>query len=104
VMVTPRWAISSTGEAVPGFERPGQPGCGRTGRALAAQRRAASCSEREVGRMAVRKIEHPSIDERKAKGLESRDRASLSSHTKWRPAGDRPDPVALLQEQDATRE
>src|SRR5204862_4744567 len=47
---------------------------------------------------------HPSIDERKAKGLESRDQAQLSSHTKWRPAGDRPDPVALLQEQDTTRE
>jgi uncharacterized protein (DUF2252 family) len=54
--------------------------------------------------MAVRKIAHPSIDDRKAKGLEARDRVSLSSHTKWRPAGDRPDPVALLQEQDATRE
>jgi uncharacterized protein (DUF2252 family) len=54
--------------------------------------------------MAVRKIAHPSIDDRKAKGLEARDQASLSSHTKWRPAGDRPDPVALLQEQDATRE
>src|SRR5271169_6712111 len=104
VMVTPRWAVGSTGEAVPGFGRPGQPGCGRTGRALAAQRRTASCSEREVGRMAVRKIAHPSIDERKDKGLESRDQAQLSGHTKWRPAGDRPDPVALLQEQDATRE
>src|SRR5689334_24586407 len=61
-------------------------------------------SEREVGRMAVRKVAHPSIDDRKAKGLEARDRASLSSHTKWRPAGDRPDPVAQLEEQDATRE
>ena len=54
--------------------------------------------------MAVRKIAHPSIDDRKAKGLEARDRAALSSHTKWRPAADRPDPVALLEEQDATRE
>src|SRR5689334_4057908 len=61
-------------------------------------------SEREVGRMAVRKVAHPSIDDRKAKGLEARDRASLSSHTKWRPAGDRPDPVAQLEEQDPTRE
>jgi uncharacterized protein (DUF2252 family) len=58
----------------------------------------------EVVRMAVRKITHPSVDDRKAKGLEARDRASLSSHTKWRPAADRPDPVGLLQEQDATRE
>jgi uncharacterized protein (DUF2252 family) len=54
--------------------------------------------------MAVQKIAHPSIDDRRAKGLEARDRAAPSSHTKWRPAGDRPDPVALLAEQDTTRE
>jgi len=54
--------------------------------------------------MVVRKIAHPSVEDRKAKGLEARDRAELSSHTKWRPAGDRPDPVALLEEQDTTRE
>ena len=54
--------------------------------------------------MAVRKIAHPSIEDRKAKGLEARDRAPLSSHTKWRPAAGRPDPVALLEQQDATRE
>jgi uncharacterized protein (DUF2252 family) len=54
--------------------------------------------------MAVRKVTHPSVDERRAMGLEARDRAAVSSHTKWRPAADRPDPVALLEEQDATRE
>jgi uncharacterized protein (DUF2252 family) len=54
--------------------------------------------------MAVRKIAHPSVDDRKAKGLAARDRAAPSSHTKWRPAADRPDPVALLEEQDTTRE
>ena len=54
--------------------------------------------------MAVRKIAHPSIDERKARGLEARDRTPPSSHTKWRPAADRPDPVALLEEQNTTRE
>jgi uncharacterized protein (DUF2252 family) len=54
--------------------------------------------------MAVRKIAHPSIDDRKAMGLEARDRAAMSSHTKWRPAADRPDPVALLEEQNVTRE
>ncbi len=58
----------------------------------------------EVGRMAVRKIAHLSVDDRKAKGLEARDRAAPASHAKWRPAPDRPDPVALLEEQDATRE
>ena len=54
--------------------------------------------------MAVRKIAHPSVEDRKAKGLEARDRAELSSHTKWKAAADRPDPVALLEEQDTTRE
>jgi len=60
--------------------------------------------KREVGRMAVRKVAHPSVDDREAKGLKARDGAPLSSHTKWRPAADRPDPVALLEQQDATRE
>ncbi|HEV8222673.1 MAG TPA: DUF2252 domain-containing protein [Streptosporangiaceae bacterium] len=54
--------------------------------------------------MAVRKVPHPSVSDRKAKGLEARDQAPLSSHTKWSPAADRPDPVALLGEQDKTRE
>jgi uncharacterized protein (DUF2252 family) len=54
--------------------------------------------------MAVRKIAHPSVDDRKAKGLAARDRAAPSSHTMWRPAADRPDPVALLEEQNVTRE
>jgi uncharacterized protein (DUF2252 family) len=54
--------------------------------------------------MAVRKIAHPSVADRKAKGLEARDRAELSSHTKWKAAAGRPDPVALLAEQDTTRE
>ena len=53
---------------------------------------------------AVREIAHPSIDERKAKGREARDRTPVSSHTKWRPAADRPGPVALLEEQNRTRE
>jgi len=54
--------------------------------------------------VAVREIAHPSIDERKARGLEARDRTPVSSHTEWRPAADRPDPVALLEEQNLTRE
>jgi uncharacterized protein (DUF2252 family) len=36
--------------------------------------------------------------------LEARDRAPLSSHRGWAPAGGRPDPVGLLQDQDTTRE
>ena len=50
------------------------------------------------------KVAHPVVDEREAAGLEARDRVPLSSHAKWAPAADRPDPVALLREQDATRE
>jgi uncharacterized protein (DUF2252 family) len=54
--------------------------------------------------MAVRRIAHPSVDDRRARGKQAQDRTPLSSHRGWAPAADRPDPVALLQEQDATRE
>jgi len=54
--------------------------------------------------MAVKRVAHPSVDDRRARGLEARDNAPLSSHTGWAPASDRPDPVGLLEEQDATRE
>jgi uncharacterized protein (DUF2252 family) len=54
--------------------------------------------------MAVRRIAHPSVEERRSRGKEARDRAPLSSHDGWTPASDRPDPVGLLEEQDATRE
>jgi hypothetical protein len=49
-------------------------------------------------------IEHPSVDERRAQGEKSRKQASPSSHGGWKQAADRPDPVALLEEQNATRE
>ena len=55
----------------------------------------------EVDWMSVRKIAHPSVYDRKAMGREARDRASLPSHTRWSPAAARPDPVALLEEQNA---
>lgn len=54
--------------------------------------------------MMMAKVEHPSVEERRAKGKRSREQAPLSSHTGWTPAADRPDPVALLEEQNATRE
>jgi uncharacterized protein (DUF2252 family) len=54
--------------------------------------------------MAVKKIAHPGVDERRARGAEAQTRTPLSSHTKWHPAADRPDPVGLLEEQDTTRE
>src|SRR6201987_1544130 len=54
--------------------------------------------------MAVQRVAHPSIDERKAMGQQARDRTPPSSHAKWRPPARRPDPVALLEEQNTTRE
>jgi uncharacterized protein (DUF2252 family) len=53
---------------------------------------------------AVRRIDHPSADERAARGREARRLVPRSSHAGWKPADDRSDPVALLQEQDRTRE
>ena len=49
-------------------------------------------------------IEHLSVEDREARGKAAREQASRASHTGWSPAADRPDPVALLEEQDATRE
>jgi uncharacterized protein (DUF2252 family) len=54
--------------------------------------------------MAGRTTAHPTVADRRARGRQARDRTPLSSHEPWAPAADRPDPVALLQEQDATRE
>ena len=54
--------------------------------------------------MPVKQITHLSAVERKAKGDVARDQTPRSSHTGWRPAADRPDPVALLEGQNLTRE
>src|SRR5215469_11800393 len=54
--------------------------------------------------MAVNQVTHPSIDERKAMGRQAGERTPPSSHAKWHPAADRPDPVGLLEEQNVTRE
>ena len=55
-------------------------------------------------REAISKVAHPSLAERQAEGRQASDRTPPSSHSGWRPAADRPDPVALLEEQDLTRE
>jgi uncharacterized protein (DUF2252 family) len=52
----------------------------------------------------TREVGHPSVEERQAEGKVARERTPLNSHTKWRPAADRPEPVALLEEQNATRD
>ena len=54
--------------------------------------------------MAVKTIEHPGAGERRALGKEAGVRTPPSSHSGWRPAADRPDPVALLEAQNLTRE
>jgi uncharacterized protein (DUF2252 family) len=53
--------------------------------------------------MAATTIAYPSIDERRAHGEEARRRTPPSAHSGWKPATDRPDPVALLEKQDTTR-
>jgi uncharacterized protein (DUF2252 family) len=53
---------------------------------------------------AVTKVVHLSVDERKARGKGGRQRIGPAGHTGWEPAADRPDPVALLEEQNVTRE
>ena len=46
------------------------------------------------------RIEHPSVEQRRKKGKEARTRVPPSGHAGWEPAADRPDPVALLEEQN----
>jgi len=54
--------------------------------------------------MTMTKVEHPSVEERKARGKRARDTAAPNAHAGWRPHPNRVDPIALLEEQDATRE
>ena len=49
-------------------------------------------------------VVHPSVEERTARGRAAREHVPPSAHTGWAPAPDRPDPVALLEEQNASRE
>ena len=50
------------------------------------------------------RVEHLSVEERRALGKESRKQVDPSGHAGWTPAADRPDPVGLLEAQNATRE
>jgi uncharacterized protein (DUF2252 family) len=54
--------------------------------------------------MAVKRVAHLSVEERTARGKDARTRTPRSAHAGWKPATDRPDPVGLLERQDATRE
>ena len=54
--------------------------------------------------MAAARIEHPTVDERRARGKEAGNQSPVSRHEGWQPAADRPDPVGLLEQQNDTRE
>jgi uncharacterized protein (DUF2252 family) len=56
-----------------------------------------------VKRRSADAIEHLSVAERTELGKQARARAPRSSHSEFEPAPDRPDPVALLEEQALTR-
>ncbi len=49
-------------------------------------------------------VMHPDVDERKARGKAAREKVAPTAHVGWTPAPGRPDPVALLEEQNVTRE
>ena len=53
--------------------------------------------------MARWRREHLTVAERVARGKEARARVPREAHGRWEPAPDRPDPVALLEEQAASR-
>ena len=46
---------------------------------------------------------HLTVEQREARGRAARNAAPRSSHGRWEPAPRRPDPVALLEEQAASR-
>src|SRR5262249_7958616 len=49
-------------------------------------------------------VPHATLKERKMRGKEARRQAPHSAHKGWKPADSRPDPVGLLEAQDAARE
>ncbi len=54
--------------------------------------------------MAVKVMAHPSVADRAAQGADALIATPPELHAGWLPAEDRPDPVAQLEEQNATRE
>jgi hypothetical protein len=46
---------------------------------------------------------HPQPEERAEMGRTARSLSPRSSHSDWTPSASRPDPIALLEEQSATR-
>ena len=54
--------------------------------------------------MVAQQIAHPGIDERGAAGQQARTQTAPPGHAGWRQDADRPDPVAVLEAQNLTRE
>ena len=54
--------------------------------------------------MTTRRAEPASPSERRARGKEARAQTPRSSHEGWTASAERPDPVALLEQQNTTRE
>jgi uncharacterized protein (DUF2252 family) len=54
--------------------------------------------------MTATRIAHPSLADRRARGVDARTATPPESHAGWVPVKDRRDPVALLEEQNTTRE
>ena len=79
-----------------------RPSACRTGPLPKTNKRGAIRPQRRPKNMTA--IEHPSVEERIARGKAARERVAPSGHSGWVPAAGRPDPVALLEEQNATRE
>jgi uncharacterized protein (DUF2252 family) len=50
------------------------------------------------------KVEHLTVDDRRLRGKEAANQTPVSSHRGWTPATERFDPIALLEEQNKTRE
>jgi uncharacterized protein (DUF2252 family) len=77
------------------------PPAARCGSVRGTQRTAAR--EAEID-MTVLQTAHPTVAERAEHGRQAREHAPLAGSTGWRRAADRPDPVALLDEQNRTRD
>jgi uncharacterized protein (DUF2252 family) len=54
--------------------------------------------------MVEERVVHLNVEERRARGKAAREQVRRSSHAGWTPAPDRPDPIALLEAQNETRE
>jgi uncharacterized protein (DUF2252 family) len=54
--------------------------------------------------MAVKRVARLGVEQRSALGKDARTQTPRAAHRGWKPATGRPDPVGLLERQDATRE